>query len=82
MAYEFIDRAITLEIFIGKGSFRRYIPCSLTSITTLAYKRKLSNFNNSRLLLTDLENELMVASEEGCTKGIVTEFGMDMYTLL
>ena len=24
----------------------------------------------------------MVASEEGCTKGIVTEFGMDMYTLL
>ena len=32
--------------------------------------------------LTDLENELMVASEEGCTKGIVTEFGMDMYTLL
>ena len=32
--------------------------------------------------LTDLENELMVASEEGCTKGIVTEFGMDLYTLL
>ena len=73
MAYEFIDRAITLEIFIGKGSFRRYIPCSLTSITTLAYKRKLSNFNNSRLLLTDLENELMVA--RGKEKGIDSEFG-------
>ena len=73
MAYEFIDRAITLEIFIGKGSFRRYIPCSFTSITTLAYKRKLSNFNNSRLLLTDLENELMVA--RGKEKGIDSEFG-------
>ena len=28
--------------------------------------------------LTDLENKLMVTSEEG----IVREFGMDMYTLL
>ena len=32
--------------------------------------------------LTDLKNELMVTSEEGWGKGIVMEFGMDMYTLL
>ena len=67
MTYEFIDRVTTLEIFIGKCSFRRHIPCSFTSINTSAYKRKLSNFNNSRLSLTHLENELKIArgKEEG-----------------
>ena len=32
--------------------------------------------------LTDLENELTVASGEGWREGTVGEFGMDTYTLL
>ena len=32
--------------------------------------------------LTDLENKLMVNSEEGCGDGMDGEFGMVMYTLL
>ena len=32
--------------------------------------------------LTDLENEFMVTRREGWGKGIVREFGIDMYTLL
>ena len=31
---------------------------------------------------TDLENELMVPRREGWGRGIVREFGTDMYTLL
>ena len=37
----------------------------------------------NRNRLTDLGNELMVNQEgEGCGKGMVREFGADMYTLL
>ena len=36
--------------------------------------------NRSRL--TDLENKLMISKAEGWERGIVREFGIDMYTLL
>ena len=33
-------------------------------------------------MLDSLENNLMVTRGEGCGEGIVTEFGVDVYTLL
>ena len=35
-----------------------------------------------RKRLTELENDLIVVRGEGWGKGIVREFGMDLYTLL
>ena len=40
------------------------------------------NYLQNRKRHTDLENEFMVARGEGSRKGIVREFGTDMYTLL
>ena len=40
------------------------------------------NLFTERNRLTDLENELMLPRGEGEGKGIVWEFGMNMYTLL
>ena len=40
------------------------------------------NLFTNRNRLTDLENELMVARGERWREGIVTEFGINIYTLL
>ena len=40
------------------------------------------NLFTNRNRLTDLENELMVARGERWRKGIVREFGINIYTLL
>ena len=37
------------------------------------------NLFTNRYRLTDLDNEFMVASGEGCTKGTIRELGTDMY---
>ena len=45
----------------------------------LAYSASVLCLRNR---LTDLENELMIISGEGCEGGIVRKFGIGMYTCI
>ena len=55
--------------------------CMTFLICGLQKEMMQMNLQN-RKRLTDLENKLMAAKEEEWGRGIVREFGIDMYTLL
>ena len=70
-----------LEIIILSKSDREIqIPHDITYVESKIWHRWTYLWNRNRL--TDLENELVVTSGEGCSRRTDWEFGIGMYTLL